>query len=303
MSEFTQPYSPLEKLNDSFFEEAGVELFIKREDLIHPLVSGNKWRKLKYNLIEAKQRDQNTILSFGGAYSNHIYALAAAGSIFHFKTIGVIRGELTMPLNPTLQYATQCGMQLHYIDRDKYRQKEEKDFLEDLRNIHGEFYYLPEGGSNELGVKGCAEIIKEIDMEFDYITTACGSGGTLAGLITGLKGEKKAMGFSALKGKDFLNGKIEELIGGADNYAHNWAINYDYHFGGYAKLTRELVQFMNDFEIKFKIKLEPVYTAKMFFGLFDLIKNGFFKMGTRIIALHTRGLQGLEGMKEKMRKV
>jgi 1-aminocyclopropane-1-carboxylate deaminase len=302
IKQFTKPYSPIEKLQDPLISGSGIELFIKREDLIHPLVSGNKWRKLKYNLLEAKHRDQNTILSFGGAYSNHIYALAAAGKMFNFKTIGIIRGELTLPLNPTLHFATSCGMQLHYIDRENYKGKEENDFLEDLRKVHGEFYHLPEGGSNELGMKGCAEIIDEIKIEFDYIASACGSGGTLAGLIAGLQGKRKAIGFSALKGKDFLNDKIESLIGDADKYSNNWTINYDYHFGGYAKINKELVDFIHDFELRNKIILEPIYTGKMFYGLYDLIKKGFFKKGERIIALHTGGLQGLEGMKSKMEK-
>lgn len=266
------------------------------------MVSGNKWRKLKYNLLEAKQNEINTILSFGGAYSNHIYALAAAGKLFNFKTIGIIRGELTLPLNPTLQFATSCGMLLHYVSRENYQGKEEADFIEDLKRAHEDFYYLPEGGSNELGMKGCAEIIEEIDIEFDYITTACGSGGTLAGLITGLKGKKKALGFSALKGEGILNDKIESLIGNADNYLTNWTINYDYHFGGYAKIKPELVNFMRNFEARNGILLEPIYTAKMFYGLYDLIHKGFFKEGERIVALHTGGLQGLEGMKAKMSK-
>jgi 1-aminocyclopropane-1-carboxylate deaminase len=241
------------------------------------------------------------MLSFGGAYSNHIYALAAAGKLFKFKTVGVIRGELTLPLNPTLQFASDCGMQLQYLDREKYRGKNEEDFLDELRNVHGEFYHLPEGGSNKLGVIGCSEIIREIEMEYDYITTACGSGGTIAGIISGLKGERKVLGFSALKGVGILNEVVENLLG--DQLYSNWTINYDYHFGGYAKIKPELINFIRNFEVRNQVVLEPIYTGKMFFGLYDLIQKGFFKPGTRIVAIHTGGLQGLEGMKDKMTKM
>lgn len=222
--------------------------------------------------------------------------------MFHFKTIGIIRGEPHLPLNPTLQYAMDCGMKLHYVSRDNYREKEKEAFLEELRIVHGEFYHVPEGGSNALGVKGVAELVDEIDIDYEYITCACGSGGTLAGLITGLKGEKKALGFSALKGEGILDGKIEELIGGDDHYRTNWTINYDYHFGGYAKIKPELVTFIRDFEQRNKVILEPIYTGKMFYGLYDLITKGFFRKGTTLVALHTGGLQGLQGMKEKMNK-
>ena len=281
-------------------KERKISLFIKREDLNHPFISGNKWHKLKYNLQEAQKQGKNTLLTFGGAYSNHIYAVAAAGKIFNFKTIGVIRGEEHLPLNPTISFAQDKGMQIYYLDRSSYRKKNSAEIINHLQNKFGDFYLLPEGGTNELAVKGCSEIINRVDIEFDFICCPCGTGGTLAGLISGLNGKKFALGFAVLKGASFLKENVTALIQSTNvNVFHNWDINLDYHFGGYAKVDERLLDFVHKFSTHTKIPIEPIYTGKMLFGIYDLATKGFFKEGNRIFAIHTGGLQGLKGFAER----
>lgn len=291
--------SPLQQLHDKLFEKKGIEVFIKRDDLIHDHVQGNKWRKLKYNLYEARLNKQNTLLTFGGAYSNHIYATAAAAKLFHFKAIGIIRGEEPEIKSETLHFAASKGMELYYMDREMYRQKNDPSNIESLRVQIGDFYYLPEGGTNVHALEGVEEIIEELNIPFDYVCTACGTGGTLAGLVAGLRGKNQAIGFSSLKGEDTLTQKVNELV---KEYTAveftNFSINFDYHFGGYAKVKPELIEFIKHFKNKFGIQLEPVYTGKMFYGLFDLIQKDYFPKGSRIVALHTGGLQGLSGYAE-----
>jgi 1-aminocyclopropane-1-carboxylate deaminase len=281
--------SPVQQLQAAIFERAGIHVIVKREDLNHSFVTGNKWWKLKYNLAQAQQENHKTLLTFGGAFSNHIYATAAAAHELGFKSIGIIRGEENTSLGKTLMFAREKGMQLHFVSRDDYRKKAEKNFTEVLHHQFGSFYLIPEGGTNELAIKGVEEFAKNLKSEiaFDYICCACGTGGTLAGLVKALP-ERKVIGFSSLKG-DFLSKEMQKLIG--FDYS-NWNIQNTYHFGGYAKSTPELLLFIRSFEQEFGVPLEQVYTAKMFFGLFDLIQTGFFKRGSTILALHTGGLQG-----------
>lgn len=294
--------SPLQQLHDKLFEKKGIEVFIKRDDLIHEHVQGNKWRKLKYNLYEARLNKQNTLLTFGGAYSNHIYATAAAAKLFHFKAIGIIRGEEPEIKSETLQFASSQGMELYYMDREMYRQKDDPANIESLHVQIGDFYYIPEGGTNVHALEGVEEIIEELKIPFDYVCTACGTGGTLAGLVAGLRGEKKAIGFSSLKGEDKLTETVNQLVKAYTGVEFsNFSINFDYHFGGYAKVKPDLIEFIKHFKNKFGIQLEPVYTGKMFYGLFDLIEKDYFPKGSRIIALHTGGLQGLSGYAECFR--
>jgi len=274
-----------------------ISLFIKREDLVHETISGNKWYKLKYNILEARKQNINTIVTFGGAYSNHIYAVAAAGKLYNFNTIGIIRGEEHIPLNPTLSFATTNGMKLYYLDRESYRSKYSSEITNNLRNKFGEFYLLPEGGTNELAVKGCREIIDNINIDFDFICCPCGTGGTIAGLISGLEEEKFALGFSVLKGASFLREDVSNLLKKVDGKKYdNWDINLNYHFGGYAKFNKELAKFVYEFSKKNKIPIEPIYTGKMLFGIYDLVSKGFFPKGSKIMAIHTGGLQGLNGL-------
>jgi 1-aminocyclopropane-1-carboxylate deaminase len=293
--------APLQQLHNPLWEAQGIALWVKREDLLHPTISGNKWRKLRYNLEEAKRQQKDTLLTFGGAYSNHIAAVAAAGQAFGFRTIGIIRGEEHLPLNPTLAFASTAGMELHYISREAYRQKQDLVYLEQLSRQFNYPYLIPEGGTNALALKGCTEIVADIPIDYDYICCACGTGGTIAGIIAGLEGKRQVLGFPALKGGDFLKEEIEQLIV-AYNGRHyqNWQLITDYHFGGYAKVRPELLEFMQDFQKEHHLPLEPVYTGKMFYGLLDLIRQGYFPQGSRIVAIHTGGLQGNAGFRERL---
>ena len=294
--------TPLEKVNDPLLSERKISLFIKREDLNHPHMSGNKWHKLKYNLQNAINEGKGTLLTFGGAYSNHIYAVAAAGKIFNFRTIGIIRGEEHMPLNPTLSFAVENEMKIYYIDRKSYRKKESSEIINQLQEKFGDFYLLPEGGTNELAVKGCSEIISKIDIDFDYICCPCGTGGTLAGLISGLNGNKFALGFAVLKGASFLKDNVNSLLKNFNESSFpNWDVSLDYHFGRYARTNSILLNFVNRFTSITKILVEPIYTGKMLFGIYDLAEKGFFEEGSQIIAVHTGGLQGLNGLTTRTR--
>jgi len=271
-------------------------LYIKREDLADTYLGGNKWRKLKYNLIAAREQHKTTLLTFGGAWSNHIAATAAAGKRFGFNTIGVIRGNAHDKLNPTLQFARDCGMHLEYADRVTYRNKTSAAFIKQLHQRYGDFYLLPEGGSNQLALKGCAEIVTDIETAFDVITVACGTGATLAGIVNALQPDQHAIGFAVLKGADFLNRDVGQMLTDSGMPStQNWHIEYNYHFGGYARTSLELFAFIRKFRSDFGIELDAVYTGKMFFGLFDLINKGKFDRSTRIVAVHTGGLQGNAG--------
>lgn len=293
--------APLQQLHSPLWEAQGIALWVKREDLLHPTISGNKWRKLRYNLQEAKHQQKDTLLTFGGAYSNHIAAVAAAGQAFGFRTIGIIRGEEHLPLNPTLTCATAAGMELHYLSREAYRQKQDPVYLEQLYRQYNQPYLIPEGGTNTLAVKGCTEIVTDIPIDYDYVCCACGTGGTIAGIIAGLEGKRQVLGFPALKGGDFLKQEIAELIRSYNGMQYqNWELITEYHFGGYAKVKPELVEFMRGFQEAHKLPMEPVYTGKMFYGLVDLIRQGYFPRGSRIVAIHTGGLQGNAGFRERL---
>ncbi|HAS39570.1 MAG TPA: 1-aminocyclopropane-1-carboxylate deaminase [Microscillaceae bacterium] len=289
----------LQKLKDDTLDQYKISLWVYRIDLIHPQVSGNKWYKLKYNLLEAQKQGHQKLLTFGGAYSNHIYATAAAGKIQGIETIGVIRGEEHTPLNPTLQFAVDCGMHLHYMDRATYREKKSPEVLNTLKQIFGSFYLVPEGGSNALAVKGCTEILPEVEESFDVVTTACGTGGTLAGLVAHLPAHQQVLGFPALKGGDFLYDDVEQLLTAyytafnlpRETTQNRYRLITDYHFGGYAKKKPELLAFIEHFTTQHQIPLEWIYTGKMFYGLYDLIKKNYFSPHTKILALHTGGIR------------
>lgn len=285
-------------------EEKEIDFYIKREDLIHPFVSGNKFRKLKYNIAEAKRQQCNTLLTFGGAFSNHIVATAVAGNLNGFKTIGIIRGdelgndlENTIKNNATLREAHKNGMTFEFVSREIYRHKTEQEFINQLKDKFGYFYLVPEGGTNALAVKGCEEILTNEDLKFDYICCAVGTGGTIAGLINAAKPHQKVIGFPALKG-DFLNNEIRDFVKNDEN----WKLVTQYHFGGYAKYNEDLIRFINNFKEETSILLDPIYTGKMVFGILDLIQKNTFPKYSKIIAIHTGGIQGIEGFNQKLRK-
>ena len=276
-----------------------ISLHIKREDLLHPIISGNKFRKLKYNIEEAKKQNKKVLLTFGGAFSNHIVAVAGAGKEYGFETIGIIRGEELLDKiseNPSLLQAQQSGMKFVFISREQYRLKETPDFIEQLRKDFGEFYLLPEGGTNELAIKGCEEILTETDSQFTHICTSIGTGGTITGIINSSANNQNIIGFSSLKG-DFLQNDITKFAN-----KQNWTVNCEYHFGGYGKVTDELIDFINDFYLKHQIPLDPIYTGKMMFGIMNLIENNYFPANSKILAIHTGGLQGIAGMNKTLEK-
>lgn len=275
------------------------QVYLKPEYQIHPDVSGNKFRKLKYNIEQFQSGDFDCILTFGGAFSNHIAATAAAGNALNIPTIGIIRGaELAqkMEINPTLNFAKSCGMKLKFISRESYRSKNSPNFLKELEQNHPNAYIIPEGGTNELAVKGCEEILTDNDEQFDVICCAVGTGGTISGLINSSLSHQKIIGFPALKGS-FLSQDIRKFV-----KQTNWELCHDYHFGGYAKVNSELIDFMNAFKQNFGISLDPIYTGKMVFGIFDLLDKGFFSKTAKILVIHTGGLQSIAGMNQRLLK-
>ncbi|WP_200831894.1 1-aminocyclopropane-1-carboxylate deaminase/D-cysteine desulfhydrase [Aquimarina sp. AU474] len=292
-----------QSITHSILDHAQVMLDIKREDQIHKHVSGNKFRKLKYNLAKARALGYDAIVTFGGAYSNHIAATAAAGKIVGLKTIGIIRGDeleknldKTLSENDTLQFANTQQMQLKFVSREIYRNKTTAAFLDSLKTEFGSFYLIPEGGTNDLAIKGCEEILSAQDSEYDIVCCAVGTGGTISGIINSSFSHQKIIGFPALKG-DFLVKEISRFTSKT-----NWELVQDYHFGGYGKINHELIEFINMFKEQQQIALDPVYTAKMLFGIFDRIQKGVFPKNTRILAVHTGGLQGIAGMNKKLMK-
>lgn len=296
-------FSENQKVLLPILEEKEVTLCIKREDQIHPFVSGNKFRKLKYNIAKAKEQQKSTLLTFGGAFSNHIAATAIAGKLSGFKTIGVIRGDelgidldKTLAQNETLREAFKNGMKFKFVSRLVYKQKTEKTFIEELQKEFGDFYLVPEGGTNELAIKGCKEILTKEDEKFDYICSAIGTGGTISGLIESVKEHQKIIGFPALKGS-FLEEEIQQFV----KRIGNWNLESEYHFGGYGKFNTELIRFINEFKKNTNIPLDPIYTGKMMFGILEKVKKDEFPRNTKILAIHTGGLQGIAGVNQKLK--
>jgi 1-aminocyclopropane-1-carboxylate deaminase len=277
---------------------AGINILVKREDLNHPHASGNKWWKLKYNLETAVQQGYQTVLTFGGAYSNHIYATAAAANMVQLKSIGIIRGEETLPLNHTLSFAKEQGMHVHYVSREAYRQKEAPAFIDLLQDKFGSFYLIPEGGTNMSAIRGVAEFARQLTQEvmFDYVCLPVGTGGTLAGMVAGLDGAAEVMGISVLKNGAFLKQTVEEWLQKFSNQPYgNWSVETSYDHGGYAKTTPDLLTLIAQMNTHHNLPLDTVYTAKMVWAVLDLLQKGRFKSGSTVLMLHTGGLQGLLG--------
>lgn len=290
--------SPLQPLTDPFPKPVPIRLYLKRDDRLHPQVSGNKWRKLKYNLLAAREQGHRTLLTFGGAYSNHLYATAAAGRAFGFQTIGVVRGDelANQPRNTTLTFCEACGMHLYFVSRADYRRKDEPEFLTDLTRRFGRCYVLPEGGSNDLAMRGTAEIMPEVVAQLgaspDYVACPVGTGSTLSGLAATAPPDTKVLGFGVLTGAANLP-VVRAMPMGRPGGA--WQI-FDYALGGYAKTTPELLTFIRAFERRTGVLLEPVYTGKMLYGLYDLARQNYFPEGATVVAVHTGGLQGRSGI-------
>ena len=266
-----------------------VSITIKRLDQIHPAISGNKFFKLKYNIIQAKALGYSGILTFGGAYSNHIAATAYAAQHFSFKSIGIIRGEELQhkALNPTLALAQQFGMSLSFVTRENYRLKDQTDFIHQLKADYPDYYIIPEGGTNDLAILGCQEILNTADLQnYHTICCAAGTGGTISGMIESSNEHQTILGFSALKGT-FLNQEVQKYTS-----KKNWKIIDEYCCGGYAKVTPKLIEFIRYFEKTYNIPLEQIYTGKMLMGIFELIDQGKLTNHSKILVIHSGGLQG-----------
>jgi 1-aminocyclopropane-1-carboxylate deaminase len=270
-----------------------VKLWVLRLDTIDHYAGGNKYFKLKYNLEEAKKQGHSKILTFGGSWSNHLAAIATADNWREAggSRVAVVRGEEPEVYSETLKFCQEKGMLLHFVSRADYRRKNEPEFIEELKNKFGDFYLLPEGGSNELAVKGCHDILNYINIDFDYVCCPVGSGGTIAGIAGVLKEHQNAMGFVALKGGEYLSSVVVTL----NPKTSNFKLIHDYHFGGFAKTTPELISFKKEFEKQNGFELDYIYTSKMFYGIYDLLKKNFFKPGSTVVAIHTGGLQGNKG--------
>ncbi len=318
---FRNAPSPVEALHSPSLRNAGIRLLVKRDDLLRMgpglALCGNKWRKLQYNLQAARQEGHNTLLTFGGAFSNHIAAVASAGQAFGFQAIGIVRGERPEGLNPTLRFAEDCGMQLEFVSRAAFREKDSEAFLHRFRERHGPFYLLPEGGTNSLALRGCRHIVEEVEAQTEglpgYWCCSLGTGGTFAGIVAALNGRARALGFSALKG-GFHRKEVSRLLApsplsprteasrrreGDERRAGTWSVHTNFHFGGYARFSAPLIDFINGFYQQHGISLDPIYTGKMFYGIFQLAEEGFFPEGSTILAVHTGGLQGVEGFNER----
>lgn len=299
--------SPLQTISHPLFTQKNVTVSVKRDDLLHAHISGNKWRKLKFNLLQARENNIGHILSFGGAYSNHIHALAAAGFYFNFKTSAIIRGEAHYANNPTLKQAQEWGMELHFVTRKEYRRRSEETYIQQLQGRFPDAFIVPEGGSNSLALTGVSELCNEIRLQcnrtIDHVVTATGSGGTLAGLIAGFSNDysdksPKITGIAVLKEADYLRDSIDQLLQqNAIQAPASWQLHTQFHGGGYAKVSQPLKDFCEAFEQQTNIPVEPIYTGKMFYALFELLEQDYFKAGDHIVALHTGGLQGLQGLK------
>ena len=285
--------SPLQPLIDATTQRAGIRLYLKRDDLIHPTISGNKWRKLKFILQDARQQGYLTLLTFGGARSNHLFATAAAGSLLGLNTIGLVRGEeYVSKTTETLDFCRTQGMRIQALSRAMYRRRDDPGYVEELKGTYPNAYIIPEGGTTALALPGVGELVRETETQLgfkpDYYAVAAGTGGTAAGV---LDADARVLAFAALKGGDFLKGEILRLTNQAEAEGRLQLFT-DYHFGGYARHQPDLLHFMQDFEQAHGTLLEHVYTGKMLFGLYDLLKKGFFSKGTTLVAIHTGGLQG-----------
>ena len=286
-------------INQSLDPLEGHTIVVKREDLLHPVISGNKFRKLKYVFQDVIQKKIPLVITFGGAFSNHLAATACAGKALGIDTIGIVRGEEwkdQISNSTTLSYCIQQGMQLFCVTRATYAQKENAAEIQKIINKYGSCKLIPEGGTEALAVKGCTEILNEKDKDFDTICTSVGTGGTLAGLVQAAGAHQKVIGFNALK-----NAEIEKVICSYTN-KNQWEINNQYTFGGYAKINLELIHFLNAFYQQYQIPLDPIYTGKMLFAIFDLLKAQQWKWGKRILIIHTGGLQGIVGMNRQLQK-
>jgi 1-aminocyclopropane-1-carboxylate deaminase len=274
---------------------AGIENYqisIKRDDLLHPVISGNKWRKLKYALMDIQQQKIKQVVSFGGGFSNHLHALGYCCHKMNIHLTAIVRGDYSANPSPMLRDLTNWETEINYVDRLTYGQRGDAEYLSSLRRQYPDAIIIPEGGSQQTALKGVGEIISELKQHYDYILAPVGSGGTLAGLLQAAHKDTQILGIAVLKGKGYLEDLVTTLLPQATQTRENWQINHEYHMGGYAKTSEQLITYCDKFYQQTNIQIEPVYSAKLFFALRDLIGQQLFPKGSKILALHTGGLQG-----------
>ncbi|MGJ8691099.1 MAG: 1-aminocyclopropane-1-carboxylate deaminase/D-cysteine desulfhydrase [Thalassotalea sp.] len=290
--------SPIEKIIHPLFSQHQVSVYVKRDEIIHPIISGNKWRKLASNIEYAKQLGFKGILSFGGAYSNHLHALAYAGQLHQLSTIAIVRGEPAYQSNPTLSQAITWGMELKFVDRKTYRLRDDPAYLTELQQRYPDYYIVPEGGSNQHALPGVGAVITELNqqLEFDSLLVPVGSGGTMAGLIAADNNQHQLLGVAVLKQADYLKQQITELLPKPAKTFNNWQLVTDFHGGGYGKFSQQAVNELIAFNQQTGLIFEPVYSGKMLLAALALIRQGYFKSGSTIVLLHTGGLQGIKGL-------
>ncbi len=286
--------SPLQRLFHPLLEQHALALWIKRDDQLHPRISGNKWRKLKYILRQALSEQASGVLSFGGAYSNHLHALAAAGHELSLPTLGIVRGEPHSRHNPTLSDARRWDMALEFVDRQQYRQRQEPAWLSKLSRRYPGFLIVPEGGSCPQALPGVAELWQELSQEVDEVILPVASGGTLAGLLSARPAATRVRGYAVLKGASWLAGEVCRLYPAAGQDP-GWRLELDHHGGGYARCSTVDQAAIAELAAQLGIPLEPIYSGKAMLGLFRDIEAGLYPAGSRLLFLHTGGLQGARG--------
>lgn len=291
--------SRIQKIDHPELTKREIQLYIKREDELHPVISGNKMRKLKYNLKAAKVQNKKTLLTFGGAFSNHLLATAAAAKEHNFKAVGVVRGDelANQNLNPTLAKAVEYGMQLRFVSRDYYKNLTQQNAELPAQLNGSDVYVIPEGGANELAVQGCQEILTESDSDFNFIFCAAGTGTTMAGIAKSIKAPQKLIGVASLRDTG-LKRRIADL-----SEQSKFELLDEYHLGGYAKINSDYIHFLNDFYRQTKVLLDPIYTGKMMYAIFDKVNFGNFDKESQILAIHTGGLQGIQGMNQRLHRL
>ncbi len=293
------PLSKIQRISHTDFDS--IELFIKRDDQIDDNLSGNKLYKLIYNLERARSLGYMSILTLGGAYSNHIAATASMCHSAGFQSIGIIRGERPKNINPTLAYAKKCGMRLQFISREDYRKKDEKEQIEETKLQHPDSFLIPEGGSNLLGILGAKRMVDERTNDFDYIITAIGTGTTFAGLVKAAKPEQCIVGIPIHKHDRIIDDILKIYPSFQLQMQSKARIVNGYHCGGYAKWDISLVNFIGDFYSQTKIKLDPIYTGKAMMAIKDLVKTNRIEPNSKVLFIHTGGIQGVKGFEERFK--
>lgn len=283
--------TPIQQVETNWTKKAGISLLIKRDDLIHPVISGNKWRKLKYQLAHLVNQKSRHVISFGGGYSNHLHALAFCCHHLNITCRCIIRGRYPTP-TPMLNDIRNWNANIDYVTKDEYLKRHDESYLNALRERFSGVVLIPEGGSNYFGMDGIKDLAEQIPHDVDVVVLPVGSGGTTAGLIRALPSHQSVLGVAVLKGEGYLEELVKQFLFKEQYSRLNWSINHHAHCGGYAKKNDELIKLCEEFEQDTHVPIEPVYTGKCVLGIKQLCERGYFQTGSRVLMVHTGGLQG-----------